>query len=115
MYADQKLVNQYGEPIPDVAGTNASPTGWSPIGCSALVSGCFGYHTTDGTLGTGFASRFAPPDSYAHIATTTPQEVMYSSLPANDTHDIVYRLRVREGQSAGQYQTTVTYIAIPVY
>jgi hypothetical protein len=44
-----------------------------------------------------------------------PQEVMYSSLPVNDTHDILYRLKVREGQPAGLYETTITYIAIPVY
>jgi hypothetical protein len=117
MYADQQLLNAYGEPIPSIGATNATPTGWGDIGggCLSSMTGCFGYHTTDGNLKTGNISRFGAPDSYAGLQDGSPDEIMYSSIPANDTHDIVYRLRVGEEQPAGQYQTTLTYIAIPVY
>jgi hypothetical protein len=62
----------------------------------------------------GASARFGSNDSFAALS-TTPQEIMYSSIPANDTHDIVYKLRVSQTQPAGDYQTTVTYIAVPVY
>ena len=59
--------------------------------------------------------RFGDNDTYARLSSTTPEEVMYSSVPINDTHDIVYRLRVTEEQPAGDYQTSIKFLAIPVY
>jgi hypothetical protein len=114
MFSDQQLLNAYGSPIPPVTGTNAVPTNWSPTGCATSATGCFGYHVGDDSLGTGNRVRFAPVDSYAAVS-TTPQEVMYSSVPANDTHDIVYKLQVSQQQPAGLYEARVTYIVVPVF
>lgn len=111
-FARQQLLNSQGIPIPSVTGTNASPQSWS-TGCSTLATGCVGYHTTDDTLRDG-STRFAPTDTYAGLH-SNPEEVMYSSLPAVDTHDIVYRVRVNELQPAGDYETEIVYIAVPSY
>lgn len=112
MYVDQNLVNSYGASIPVVTGTNAAPLGWSS-GCSASATGCVGYHAGDDLLQAGSA-RFGPDDSYAAFS-TTPQEVMYSSVPANESHDIVYKIKVGQEQPAGDYQETITFIAVPVF
>ncbi len=112
MFGDSQLLNSYGSAIAPVSGSNATPSGWSS-GCPGSSVGCFGYHAGDDSL-QGGSTRFGPNDSFAALA-TTPQEIMYSSIPADDTHDIVYKLRVSQSQPAGNYQTTVTYIAVPVY
>jgi hypothetical protein len=111
-FARQQLVNSYGEDIPSITGTNATPTSWS-TGCLASSTGCFGYHTTDATLRNG-STRFGALDTYAGLSTTTA-EVMYSSVPATDTHDIVYRIKVNELQEAGDYETDVVYLAVPSF
>jgi hypothetical protein len=113
MYSDQQLLNSYGSPIPAVTGSNATPSGWA-TGCGTSAIGCFGYHVGDDTLGSGNKTRFGANDSYAALS-TSPQEVMYSSVPANDTHDIVYKLQVSQQQPAGDYQARVTYIVVPVF
>lgn len=113
MYSDQQLLNSYGGSIPPVTGTNAVPSGWS-TGCIGGSIGCFGYHVGDDNLGTGNKARFGATDSYAALS-TSPQEVMYSSVPINDTHDIVYKLQVSQTQPAGTYQARVTYIVVPVF
>lgn len=112
LYADQDLTNTYGTKIASTTGTNALPVSWSS-GCLALNLGCFGYHTTDATLAGGSA-RFGAEDTYAAF-TTTPQEIMYSSIPGSDTHDIVYKIQVGQEQEAGDYQKTISYMAIPVF
>jgi hypothetical protein len=116
MVADQLLLNQYGGSIPTIGATNATPAGWGDItnGCLASASGCFGYHAGDDTLGTGNSARFSPNDSYARI-TTSPEEVMYSSLPSNDTSDVIFRLRVGQAQPAGVYDASINFITVPVY
>jgi hypothetical protein len=111
-FARQQLQNGYGTPIPSVTGTNAVPAAWA-VGCITTASGCVGYHTTDATL-TGGSTRFAPLDSYAGLHTDVA-EVMYSPLPANDSHDIVYRVKVTGMQPAASYTTEIVYIAVPVY
>ncbi|USN87835.1 MAG: hypothetical protein H6779_00090 [Candidatus Nomurabacteria bacterium] len=111
-YARQQLLNSYGTSIPSVSGTNPSPLAWSN-GCTATSTGCIGYHTTDGTLSNA-STRFAADDTYAGLD-TNPAEIMYSSIPINDTHDIVYRIKVNEMQEAGDYQTEIVYLAIPSF
>ncbi len=111
-FARQPLTSSHGIPIPSVSGTNAVPTSWV-AGCNASSTGCVGYHTTDATLQNG-STRFGPNDTYAGL-TANPVEVMYSSIPSADTHDIVYRVRVSELQPAGSYETEVVYLAVPVY
>ena len=111
-YATQQMMNSYGTAIDPVASSNAAPTGWSSA-CAATSTGCVGYHTTDATLENG-STRFAATDTYAPLS-TTPVEIMYSSIPISDTEDIVYRVEVTELQSAGDYTTNIVYLAVPVF
>jgi hypothetical protein len=111
-YASQQLLNSYGEPIPAIGSSNAVPAGWGTT-CSGAATGCFGYHTTDATLDGG-SGRFGPTDSYAALD-TVPREIMYSSTSTNDTYDVVYKIKVTSLQSAGDYTTDITYIAVPVH
>jgi hypothetical protein len=116
MSADSQLINSYGSPIPPIGATNASPAPWGDLsnGCLSSAIGCFGYHATDDVLSNG-SIRFQADDSFAKVASSTAEEIMHSSIPINDTHDIVFRVRVSEEQPAGEYQTTITYIAVPVH
>jgi hypothetical protein len=113
MYTDQDLTNQYGSTVPTVVGTNAVPIGWNSGGCPSLAIGCFGYHVGDDLLQGGDV-RFGADDTYAAFS-TAPQEVMYRSTPANESHDIVYKIQIGEEQPAGDYHKTITYIAVPVF
>ncbi len=112
MYAGQQLTNSYGDNIPAVTSTNLVPAGWATA-CTGVTTGCVGYHSTDATLRNS-SGRFAPIDSYASLD-TVPREIMYSSIPANDTHDILYRIMVNEEQPAGDYETDIVYISVPVF
>ena len=113
LYARQQLMNSNGETITPIAATNAGPVAWS-TGCPASTStSCIAYHTTDGTL-FGGSTRFAPNDSYAGLA-TAPQEIMYSSLPTSETHDVIYRVRVGKLQPFGDYESEIVYLIVPVY
>lgn len=111
-YSGQQLLNSYGDAIPPITSSNATPAGWNSA-CSFVTNSCFGYHSTDATLDGG-SGRFAPLDSYAALD-ITPREIMYSSIPTTDIHDIVYRIKVKEDQPAGDYVTDITYIAVPVH
>ncbi len=111
-FARQQLLNSYGDPIPSILPTNSSPAGWNSS-CLASTTGCVGYHTTDPVL-QGGSARFAPTDSYSGLQ-TTPEEIMYSSVPTVDTYDVVYRIKVSEEQPAGDYQTEIVYLAIPTF
>jgi hypothetical protein len=111
-YASQELTNADGVTIDNVSSSNATPGGWSSV-CLLAASGCFGYHTTDATLVDG-STRFAPVDTYAPLHTSA-EEIAYSSQPADEFHDVVYRVRVRENQPAGDYTTSIVYIATPVF
>lgn len=112
-YARQQLLNSSGDALLPIAATNSSPVAWT-TGCPLATStSCTGYHTTDATL-RGGSTRFAPTDSYAGLS-TTPQEIMWSSVPANESHDVVYRVRVGELQPAGDYESEIVYLAIPTF
>ena len=114
MWSDQEMQNEYGTPIDPIAGTNAVPSGWNSGACEDTAQGCFGYHAGDDSLQGASPARFAANDSFAAFS-ATPSEIMSSSIPADDTHDIVYKLEVDEDHPAGIYQTTVTFIAVPVF
>ena len=111
-FTRQQLMGASGVIVPSTLGTNAIPQSWA-TSCLASSTGCVGYHTTDATLRNG-STRFAAIDTYAGFA-TSPMEIMYSSIPASDTHDIVYRIRVNELQPAGIYETEIVYLAVPAY
>ena len=111
-FAKNQLISAGGVEIPSVAATNLLPDSWSDA-CNSLATGCFGYHSTDPTLSNG-STRFAATDTYAGLE-TSPVEVMYSSIPSIDTHDIVYRIIINEMQAAGIYETEIVYLAVPSY
>ncbi len=111
-YVKQPLLNGYGDEIAAITSTNAAPAAWSTA-CAGTADGCFGYHTGDDTL-SGGSTRFAADDSYAALS-TSPEEVMFSSVPTDNTVDIVYKLQIREGQPAGDYSTEIVYLAVPIY
>jgi len=114
MYGTGDLLNSYGEAIDPITGTNAAPIAWA-AGCSISATGCFGYHSGDDTLSAGSA-RFSASDTYAQFSTTTAEEVVYSSIPViAESTDVVYKLQVNDLQEAGQYETGITYIAMPVF
>ena len=112
LYTTQPMLNSYGAQIDSITTTNAVPGSWASA-CTAPATGCVGYHTTDASLAGGSA-RFAPLDSYAALS-TSPEEIMYSSIPIIDVHNVVYRLAVTELQPAGVYETEVAYIAVPTF
>ena len=112
IFADSQLVNVYSDEIPAITSTNAAPAGWLTA-CTDPATGCFGYHTTDGVL-EGGSTRFGPLDSYAAMS-TSPEEIMYSSIPVNDIQNLVYRLEVQLEQPLGDYQASITYLSVPVF
>ncbi len=111
-YARQQLMNSYGVAISPVNSSNQSPASWATA-CTLGAVSCFGYHTTDATL-QGGSTRFAATDTYSAL-TTDPEEIIFSSIPTPETEDIVFRVRVSEGQPAGDYDTNIVYIAVPVF
>ncbi|MCA9354020.1 MAG: hypothetical protein KC877_00695 [Candidatus Kaiserbacteria bacterium] len=112
LFVDQQLENAYGDEIKPITGTNAAPVSWA-TGCVATAVSCFGYHTTDAVLENASA-RFAPIDSYAALSTGAA-EIMYSSIPSDDTHSIVYRMFVSQYQPAGDYEAAISYLVTPVF
>ena len=111
-FAGQQLTSSGGSEIEAITATNASPSGWA-TSCLGVADSCVGYHTTDATLAGGSA-RFAATDTYAALHTSI-EEIMYSSIPIAETHDVVYRIQVTEDQAQGDYTTNITYIATPVF
>jgi hypothetical protein len=114
MFATQDLTDTYGNTISLAAGTNESPVSWS-TGCPEEAAGCYGYHVGDDSLTDG-STRFAPNDTFAAVATTTPVEVMYSAQPSvNESSDLIFRLEVSNQQPAGDYQQELIFISVPVF
>ncbi|MBI5153143.1 MAG: hypothetical protein HZA36_01655 [Parcubacteria group bacterium] len=112
MYQTQLLLSDTSRTVPTVGGTNASPLAWSiPTG----QSGAYGYHTTDATLGSGTATRFAANDTYAQLDSTA-REIAYSSIPVNnESTDIVFKIELTSTQFAGTYNNTLAYIITPIF
>jgi hypothetical protein len=74
-----------------------------------------GYHTGDDTLQNG-STRFSAVDTYAGFSTTTLEEIGYSSQPVvGDTVDVIFRIFRRELQDAGQYETNIVYVSVPIF
>ncbi|MFZ2253486.1 MAG: hypothetical protein WAW13_04975 [Minisyncoccia bacterium] len=114
MMMTSDLLSSLGSYIKPITSTNAAPASWA-TGCDVNAASCFGYHTGDDTLQSG-STRFSAIDTYAHMSTTTLEEVSFNSLPvANETTDIVFRLLVRQMQDAGQYESRMMYVSIPVF
>lgn len=112
LYSRQGLVANNGDEIDPITASNTAPTAWATA-CGLSQPGCFGYHAGDDTL-SGGSTRFSPDDSFAALE-MVPREVAQSSVPVNETVTVVYRLGVKQLQSAGQYQTELVYIVVPVF
>ncbi len=112
-FVNQNLIGASGQEIIPFSGTNISPASWT-TGCTSGTNGCFGYHTTESVLAGGSA-RFAADDTYAGF-TQQPSEIAYSSGPAVDhTTDVVYKIEAHDRQAAGEYQTNLIYVVVPVF
>jgi hypothetical protein len=113
MYFDQGLMNSSGEAIPPVLGTNSSPLSWSN-GCLESAVGCFGYHAGDDVL-SGGSTRFSAYDTYAQPE-TEPREISYSSGPViNEEIDVVFKVQISQMQAGGSYESSVSFIIVPVF
>lgn len=114
MMSTGNFMTSGGGIIQPVTGTNQSPSAWN-TGCSITASSCYGYHAGDDIL-EGGSTRFTADDTYARLSTTTLEEISHSSLPAaGDTTDVIYRVFVRSTQDAGQYQSTIRYVSVPIF
>ncbi len=115
VYAFQRqgLLSAASREIAPVSAANSSPLAWSSA-CTASSTGCYGYHSGEDVL-EGGSTRFAADDSFAPF-TSNADEVAYGSGPANAVStDIVYKIEVKGKQDAGDYQSSIVYIATPVF
>jgi hypothetical protein len=112
LYSRQGLLSQGGDEIAPINASNTVPASWE-AGCAANPNGCFGYHAGDDTL-SGGSTRFSPNNSYAALE-TTPREIAHSSIPTEDTVTVVYRLSTKVRQEAGQYETELVYLVVPLF
>ena len=113
MFERQDLTAGSGATIGDVTGTNSTPQTWA-TGCTGTATSCYGYHVGDNTLAGG-STRFLLHDTYAAL-TSSLAEVAYSSGPVtNESTDIVYRIQANVNQPAGQYESNVAFIVVPVF
>jgi hypothetical protein len=115
-FSQVTLTSTIGDDIDAAAGTNAVPAAWAAPNNTGDENGLIGYHTTDGSLGTGTTTRFNTNDTYAK-AHTADTEVAYNNAPVSaQATDIIFRVEVTALQEAGLYQDmTVDYIAVPIY
>ncbi|MEM9336234.1 MAG: hypothetical protein AAGA35_00050 [Patescibacteria group bacterium] len=113
VYSTQDLLNSYSTAIDPVATTNLAPAAWSPTACLGSATGCFGYHAGDDSLAGG-STRFFADDRYAAFD-DTPREVMHSSIPVSESHDMVYKIQITDQQPAGDYEANIVYLAVPVF
>lgn len=99
--------------IANWTGTSASPTApWS------AGSEYFGYTTSDSTLNVanGSVNRFTNGGAKFAALTGTNAEVVYGTAGVVSEQACVgYMVGVSSTTSAGSYQTTVTYLAIPQF
>jgi hypothetical protein len=100
--------------ISDYAGTNSSPTSW--------VSTGFGYTTNDSSLTGGTADRFTNGGpNYAGFGLSGPGDPVadhagpVTTPVSNETFSVSYRVTASAVITAGQYRTTVIYVAVPTY
>ncbi len=113
VFERQQLTHPSGNQIDPITTTNPAPGTWA-AGCSALATGCYGYHTGDDSLAAGSA-RFAPDNTYAQFD-SIPREVAYSAIPTDgDVVDMIYKIEVQEGQVGGLYESNIAYIIVPVF
>jgi len=116
VWQSQNLTSDEGTQIQPASSTNEYPAPWS-LACPSDFSSCYGYHTGDDSLsdiGLGPA-RFSPDDSFARFETQM-KEIGFNPYPiSQDIFDLIFRIEVRNLQSAGSYQTQLTYVIVPTF
>ena len=116
VWQSQNLTSDEGTQIQPASSTNEYPASWS-LACPSDFSSCYGYHTGDDSLsdiGLGPA-RFSPDDSFARFETQM-KEIGFNPYPiSQDIFDFIFRIEVRNLQSAGSYQTQLTYVIVPTF
>ncbi|OGR83441.1 MAG: hypothetical protein A2901_05360 [Elusimicrobia bacterium RIFCSPLOWO2_01_FULL_54_10] len=125
LWATQLLTGLVGgDTIPMWTGTNAAPTNWNG-NCPANSECGFGYNTDDATLAGGTADRFVNAGScggdskcWAEFLTTGPGDLVgddTAPVTADDTV-VTYKVSANPGaDAAGDYSTTLIFIATPQY
>jgi len=100
--------------IANYSGTNSVPTLWASTG--------FGYTTSDSSLTGGTADRFTNGGpKYAGFGTAVPGDPVADhagpilSPIASEQFTVSYRVSASATTPAGQYRTTIIYVAVPTY
>ncbi len=105
------LKNDQFNIFPQVDGTNSSPSSW-PI---SVLSGAYGYHTSDDSLGTGTTDRFANNNTFAKFE-TIQKEISYSATPVvNETTNVIYSLERGMSLLPGTYSHQIIYTVYGVF
>ena len=100
-----------GTVFPQISGINSVPSIWP----TNVVTGAYGYHTSDDSLGTGNTNRFLSDDTFAQFETTA-YEVAFNSAPVtSEVTSLIYSIEVGLGEEAGSYSHTITYIVTGVF
>ena len=123
-WATSPLTNSGGATIADWGGSNASPTAW-PGNCPVDNQCGFGYSTNDNNLSGGTADRFTNSGpNYAAFVTNGPGDPVADHTAKVDGSTgainseqfvITYKVSVNAVQAAGDYKTTIVYVATPQY
>ncbi|OGC37706.1 hypothetical protein A2V54_02190 [candidate division WWE3 bacterium RBG_19FT_COMBO_53_11] len=100
-----------GTPFPYVSGTNPIPSSWP----ASVVTGAYGYHTSDESLGEGTADRFLSDDTWAKFESGA-YEIGYNSSPViNEVIYTIYSIETGTGQEEGGYSHSIVFIATGVF
>ncbi len=109
--------------IPNWAGTNAVPTSWAGT-CSGNDECGFGYKTSDASLSGGTLNRFTSGNDYAGfvlvgegdpVADHTDNIDGSTGELTNQQFVITYKISTNSLQAAGDYSTTIVYVATANY
>ena len=112
LFRDNPFKNASGDDMEDVSGTNASPAAW---GIPGGQTSAFGYHSSDSTLGTGTTTRFSADDTYATLDGTASEVAFSAGSVVDEETDIVYKIEVELLHPSGLYETSLEYIAVPIF
>ncbi len=106
-------------------GTNAAPVAWaSPLGTTVGEDTAFvGYHTSDGSLGTGTHNRFANPDTWAGFDDLKQfYEVLYNGtassgeIEGKDFAYLTFKFESNNLQPSGNYtDLQLNYKVVPIF
>jgi hypothetical protein len=110
-YQKQGMISNNGAYVYPIEGTNENPISWA-INTNPSA---FGYHSGDESLSGSLPSRFAPDNTYAQFETQM-KEIAFSPIPVqNESIDLVFRAKITDLQDAGDYQTSIVYILVPIF